>query len=186
MFFANSVSGAGDGADTDMSRSHAQTARVESAALHKLTDRTAGNGSLMRTASVALAYLDDEPALVEAARSVSELTHHDPEAGDACVLWCRAIRHAILARRHSQAVGARHQWPEHRLTPIAARARFCDTRRARSSWSEANCTLASGRTWSGAAAAGEHHADKDQIHRGPPRMAPKRANGQHNTRAGNP
>jgi ADP-ribosyl-[dinitrogen reductase] hydrolase len=74
----------------------AQTARAESAALHKLTGRTAGNGSLMRTAPVALAYLDGEAALVEAARAVSELTHYDPEAGDACVLWCCAIRHAIL------------------------------------------------------------------------------------------
>ena len=33
---------------------------------------------------------------MEAARAVSELTHYDPEAGDACVLWCLAIRHAIL------------------------------------------------------------------------------------------
>ncbi len=74
----------------------AQTAREESAALHKRTGHTAGNGSLMRTAPVALAYLDDEAALVEAARAVSELTHHDPGAGDACVLWCTAIRHAIL------------------------------------------------------------------------------------------
>jgi ADP-ribosyl-[dinitrogen reductase] hydrolase len=74
----------------------AQKARAESAGLHKLTGRTAGNGSLMRTAPVALAYLDDEAALVEAARAVSELTHYDPEAGDACVLWCLAIRHAIL------------------------------------------------------------------------------------------
>jgi protein-tyrosine phosphatase len=50
----------------------------------------------MRTAPVALAYLDNEAALVEAARAVSDLTHYDPEAGDACVLWCLAIRHAIL------------------------------------------------------------------------------------------
>jgi ADP-ribosyl-[dinitrogen reductase] hydrolase len=74
----------------------AQKARAKSAGLHKLTGRTAGNGSLMRTAPVALAYLDDEEALVEAARAVSELTHYDPEAGDGCVLWCLAIRHAIL------------------------------------------------------------------------------------------
>ena len=67
-----------------------------SAALHERTGRTAGNGSLMRTAPLALAYLDDEAALVEAARAVSELTHYDPEAGDACVLWCLAIRHAVL------------------------------------------------------------------------------------------
>ncbi|WP_428342357.1 ADP-ribosylglycohydrolase family protein [Mycobacterium sp.] len=74
----------------------AHTVRAESEALHKSNGRTAGNGSLMRTAPVALAYLDDEDALVEAARTVSELTHFDPEAGDACVLWCVAIRYAIL------------------------------------------------------------------------------------------
>ena len=68
----------------------AQTAREASAALHERSGRTAGNGSLMRTAPVALAYLDDELGLVEAARAVSELTHYDPEAGDACVLWCLA------------------------------------------------------------------------------------------------
>ena len=50
----------------------------------------------MRTAPLALAYLDDEAALVEAARAVSELTHYDSEAGDACVLWCLAIQHAVL------------------------------------------------------------------------------------------
>ena len=85
----------------------AQTAREESAALHKRTGRTAGNGSLMRTAPVALAYLDDEAALVEAARAISELTHHDPDAGDACVLWCTAIRHAILTGE----LEARMAWP---------------------------------------------------------------------------
>ncbi|OBG69764.1 ADP-ribosylglycohydrolase family protein [Mycobacterium sp. E3339] len=86
----------------------AQTAREESAALHKLTSRTAGNGSLMRTAPVALAYLDDEVALVAAARAVSELTHHDPEAGDACVLWCLAIRHAVLTGELEARIGLQH------------------------------------------------------------------------------
>jgi ADP-ribosylglycohydrolase/protein-tyrosine phosphatase len=86
----------------------AQTAREESAALHKLTSRTAGNGSLMRTAPVALVYLDDEAALVEAARAVSELTHYDPEAGDACVLWCLAIRHAILTGLLDARIGLQH------------------------------------------------------------------------------
>lgn len=86
----------------------AQTARAESAALHKLTGRTAGNGSLMRTAPVALAYLHDEAALVEAARAVSELTHYDPEAGDACVLWCLAIRHAILTGELNIRTGLQH------------------------------------------------------------------------------
>jgi ADP-ribosyl-[dinitrogen reductase] hydrolase len=86
----------------------ALTAREESAKLHNLTGRTAGNGSLMRTAPVALAYLDDEAALVEAARAVSELTHYDPDAGDACVLWCLAIRHAILTGSLDVRIGLQH------------------------------------------------------------------------------
>jgi ADP-ribosylglycohydrolase/protein-tyrosine phosphatase len=86
----------------------AQTAREESAALHNRTGRTAGNGSLMRTAPVALAHLDDEAALVEAARAISALTHHDPEAGDACVLWCCAIDHAILTGVLDARIGLQH------------------------------------------------------------------------------
>jgi ADP-ribosyl-[dinitrogen reductase] hydrolase len=57
---------------------------------------SAGNGSLMRTSPVALAYLDDEDALAEAAAGISALTHFDPDAQEACVLWCLAIRHAVL------------------------------------------------------------------------------------------
>ncbi|MDH6247763.1 ADP-ribosylglycohydrolase family protein [Mycobacterium sp. OTB74] len=86
----------------------AQTAREESAALHHRSGRTAGNGSLMRTAPVALAYLDDEAALVQAARAVSELTHFDPEAGDACVLWCLAIRHGVLTGLLDVRIGLQH------------------------------------------------------------------------------
>ncbi len=86
----------------------ARTAREESAALHNRTGHTAGNGSLMRTAPVALAYLDDEAALVQAARAISDLTHHDPDAGDACVLWCTAIRHAILTGKPEARIGLGH------------------------------------------------------------------------------
>jgi ADP-ribosylglycohydrolase/protein-tyrosine phosphatase len=86
----------------------AQTAREESAALHQRSGRTAGNGSLMRTAPVALAYLEDELALVEAARAVSELTHFDPEAGDACVLWSCAIRHGVLTGLLDARIGLPH------------------------------------------------------------------------------
>jgi ADP-ribosylglycohydrolase/protein-tyrosine phosphatase len=86
----------------------ARTAREESAALHKRGRRTAGNGSLMRTAPVALAYLDDEAALVKAARAISELTHYDPDAGDACVLWCAAIRHAVLTAKLDVRIGLGH------------------------------------------------------------------------------
>ena len=45
---------------------------------------------------------------MEAARSVSELTHCDPEAGDACVLWCLAIRHAILTGELDARIGLHH------------------------------------------------------------------------------
>jgi hypothetical protein len=60
----------------------------------------------MRTAPVALAYLgDDEDALVSAAREISALTHFDPDAQDACVLWCCAIRHAVLTGELDVRVG---------------------------------------------------------------------------------
>lgn len=64
--------------------------------LHQQTGKSAGNGSLMRTAAVALPYLDDPDAAAKAARQVSALTHHDARAGEACVLWSLAIRHAVL------------------------------------------------------------------------------------------
>ena len=86
----------------------AQRARAESARHHERTGRSAGNGSLMRTAPVALAYLHDEDALTEAARTVSGLTHFDVDAGDACVLWCTAIRHAVLTGELDVRVGLRH------------------------------------------------------------------------------
>jgi ADP-ribosyl-[dinitrogen reductase] hydrolase len=72
------------------------TALTEAAAsLHQRTGRSGGNGSLMRTAPVALALYGDGEATALAARAISDLTHHDPQAGDACVLWCAAIQHAI-------------------------------------------------------------------------------------------
>jgi ADP-ribosyl-[dinitrogen reductase] hydrolase len=63
---------------------------------HTRSGRSGGNGSLMRTAPIALAYLHDPIALVHAAQETSALTHHDPEAGEACALWCLAIRRAVL------------------------------------------------------------------------------------------
>lgn len=58
--------------------------------------RTEKGGSLTRTAVVALPYLDDQEAMAGAARAVSDLTHPDPLTGDACVLWCSAVRRAVL------------------------------------------------------------------------------------------
>jgi ADP-ribosyl-[dinitrogen reductase] hydrolase len=86
----------------------AARARAESAKLHERTSRTAGNGALMRTAPIALAYLDDEHGMVDAARAISELTHYDPDAGDACVLWCCAILHAVRTGKLDVRIGLRH------------------------------------------------------------------------------
>jgi ADP-ribosyl-[dinitrogen reductase] hydrolase len=58
--------------------------------------RSAGCGCLLRTAPLALAYLHDPEILVTAALALCELTHCDTDAGDACVLWGLAIRHAVL------------------------------------------------------------------------------------------
>lgn len=57
---------------------------------------SAGNGSLMRTGPLALAYLDDPAGLAVAADRYSRLTHGDPLASEACVLWCEGVRHAVV------------------------------------------------------------------------------------------
>ncbi|MEP7034154.1 MAG: ADP-ribosylglycohydrolase family protein [Dermatophilaceae bacterium] len=93
---------------------------LASARHHARTGRSAGNGSLMRTAPIALAYLDDPRALVHAAYEISALTHHDPEAGEACALWCLAIRHAVLEGTLDLRRGLR-RLPEGRARVWAAR-----------------------------------------------------------------
>jgi len=75
----------------------AREARIASMVFHHDHRRSAGNGSLMRTAPVALAFLaDDTPDRVAAAaRALSDLTHFEADAGDACVIWSVAIWTAI-------------------------------------------------------------------------------------------
>lgn len=62
----------------------------------RVPGRKGGNGSLMRTAAVGIAYLDDAGACIEAAGRVGSLTHDDDRATQACQLWSFAIRHAVL------------------------------------------------------------------------------------------
>lgn len=88
------------------SKVHAADFTVAAADFHARTGRSAGNGSLMRTAPLALAYLDREPAdLLAAAGVMSALTHADPDAQEACGLWCVAIRSAVLTGRLDVRVG---------------------------------------------------------------------------------
>jgi ADP-ribosylglycohydrolase len=96
--------------DAVSSTGAAATALKASGDLHMRTGHTAGNGSLMRTAPVALAYLRDgrEDALTEAATRLSAVTHYDPEAGEACVLWCHIIRHAVRTGELDAAAGLRY------------------------------------------------------------------------------
>ncbi|MFD8417239.1 ADP-ribosylglycohydrolase family protein [Streptomyces sp. NPDC059650] len=74
----------------------AQVMAAEADAYTARTRFSAGNGSLMRTGIVALAYLDDVEGMVRAATMVSSLTHSDPECIEACILWCSGIRTAVL------------------------------------------------------------------------------------------
>lgn len=76
------------------------TAAAMTATARRLSGRKGGNGSLMRTAAVGLAYLADNDdateACVAAAARVGALTHDDDRAEQACQLWSYAIRHAVL------------------------------------------------------------------------------------------
>lgn len=79
--------------------------------LHARTGHTGGNGSLMRTAAVALPHLDDPEAVVAAASRISALTHVDPHAVSGCVLWSLAIRHAVLHAELDLRAGLAHLDP---------------------------------------------------------------------------
>ena len=57
--------------------------------------RTAGNGSLMRLAPVALRFWGDRTMLAEVARRQSMTTHAAPEAVDACVAFVDILADAI-------------------------------------------------------------------------------------------
>jgi ADP-ribosyl-[dinitrogen reductase] hydrolase len=80
-------------------RSGAEVADAAAAYFERHPRGAAGNGALMRTAPVALAYLGDDAAMADAARAVAALTHADPLAGDSCVLWCIAIDRAVRESR---------------------------------------------------------------------------------------
>jgi ADP-ribosyl-[dinitrogen reductase] hydrolase len=72
---------------------------------HGRLGKSAGTACLLRTAPVALAYLHDPVALAAAARALSDLTHCETDAGDACVLWGLALRHCVLEGENDLRVG---------------------------------------------------------------------------------
>ncbi len=104
---------------------------------HERYGRSAGNGSLMRTAPVALAYLDDPDTLATVARAISDLTHFEEDAGDACVLWCLAIRHAVLTGELDVRIGLPALPPERRalwVSRIEGAEMFPPSHFARNGW----------------------------------------------------
>lgn len=100
----------------------AVSTRAAAQAHHDREGRSAGNGSLMRTAPVALAHLHDEQRLIAAARAMSALTLVEQDAQDACVLWCLAIRHTVLTGELDVRIGLPHVDPvwEERLAAAEA------------------------------------------------------------------
>ena len=60
--------------------------------------RTAGNGSLMRLAPVALFALRDAARADQLARDQSRITHAAPQAVEACALFVQLLREAILGQ----------------------------------------------------------------------------------------
>lgn len=73
----------------------AQKMRRAAAYFHRRTLRSAGNGALARTAILGLTRISDPDWTAAAARTVAELTHVDPLAGDSCVLLAEAVRRAV-------------------------------------------------------------------------------------------
>jgi ADP-ribosyl-[dinitrogen reductase] hydrolase len=74
-------------------------ARAAAAEFHRRSGgKSAGNGSLMRTAPIAIRYRTDPGAVERISRLESSLTHHDPLAGDACT-WLNLTLAALICGR---------------------------------------------------------------------------------------
>lgn len=63
--------------------------------VHQASQWTGGNGCLMRTAPIGLAYPQDPHKTTVAATIYAGMTHADPDAIEACVLWSELIRLAV-------------------------------------------------------------------------------------------
>lgn len=68
---------------------------------------SAGNGSLMRLAPVAIRFWNNRPALRDVAARQSKTTHAAAEAVDACVLYAEMLADAIAGRPRSEVLRGR-------------------------------------------------------------------------------
>src|SRR6185437_6783029 len=67
---------------------------------------SAGNGSLMRTAPLALRYRNDAGALERISREESSITHYDPLAGDACAWFNLTVAALVRGRKPPRSTSA--------------------------------------------------------------------------------
>lgn len=70
---------------------------------YQLKGRSGGNGTLMRTAPIALFYTD-EAERDSVAYGVSKMTHWDEDAATACILYCEIISKLIQGQKLEDAV----------------------------------------------------------------------------------
>jgi ADP-ribosyl-[dinitrogen reductase] hydrolase len=68
---------------------------------------SAGNGSVMRLAPIALRYFDDGANLVDAAARQSRTTHAAPEAVEGCIAFARVLAEAISGHLRSHVLRPR-------------------------------------------------------------------------------
>ena len=73
----------------------ARKMRSAAAYFHRRTRRTSGSGPLCRSAILGVSRIQDPQWTAESVRAVAELTHVDPIASEAAVIYAEAIRRAV-------------------------------------------------------------------------------------------
>lgn len=77
-------------------RTEADWLKIAEIGHYKNGEKSAGNGSLMRTIPVVLAYWRDREKMISIARRQSALTHFDSTAGNFTSFYCEIVRHVLL------------------------------------------------------------------------------------------
>jgi ADP-ribosyl-[dinitrogen reductase] hydrolase len=83
----------------ERARSADEARRLAEAYHERSGGKSAGNGSLMRTAPIGLRYRRDRSELERISRADSSMTHHDPLAADACVFFNQTLAALVEGRK---------------------------------------------------------------------------------------
>ena len=81
---------------------------------------SAGNGSLMRLAPVAIRHFDNRAMLRDIAARQSRTTHAAPEAVDACVAYAEVLADAIAGAKRSEVLRHHNEGYAGKFSPIMA------------------------------------------------------------------